>query len=97
MQQIPALQQVDLSTVVVDNLTDQQIKDLFTKAGQYGITQDDLYTELQARGMKPDEIAKLKIRVSRLQSQIPQPVTQPQVTPTPQNLNSLFSLKDTSN
>jgi protein involved in polysaccharide export with SLBB domain len=57
----------NLSNVKVDDLTDDQIRNFIKQLESYGMSQDQLEQVAEARGMKPEEIQKLKIRVAKLQ------------------------------
>jgi protein involved in polysaccharide export with SLBB domain len=64
-----ALAQVDLqniSSINVDNLTDQQLKQLLQKAQNAGVSDTELLQQAQARGMAPGQLQKLQNRVIEL-------------------------------
>jgi protein involved in polysaccharide export with SLBB domain len=63
-QQIPA--NIDFSTVNVDNISDQQLQQLWQKAQQNGLTVDDVVQQAQAKGMPPDQLSKLRDRLNQL-------------------------------
>ena len=65
-QQMPSLEQIDLSGVNVDLLTDEQIRSIYIRSQQMGVMEEDLYTSLQARGMSPAEVNKFRLRVDRI-------------------------------
>ncbi|HTJ10949.1 MAG TPA: SLBB domain-containing protein [Dinghuibacter sp.] len=55
---------IDFSTVNVDNLSDQQLQQLWQKAQQNGLSVDDVVQQAQARGMAQDQAAKLRSRLT---------------------------------
>jgi len=61
-----ALSQIDLSTVKVDQLTDDQIKKIVQKAESLGMTEDQMEAMATAKGMSQEELQKFKERVSKL-------------------------------
>ncbi len=60
--------QYDLSTINVDQLTDDQIQAIISKANQSGMTFDQLENLAIQRGMPADEVEKLKDRIDSIQS-----------------------------
>lgn len=58
----------DLSNIQVDNLTDDQIQQLWQKVQQNGYTMSQLETMALAKGMSQAEITKLKTRINKLSS-----------------------------
>ena len=58
--------QSDLSNVRVDQLTDDQIRRLYTRSQEMGLTEEDLYNTLRSRGMSSDEVNKLRVRIDQI-------------------------------
>jgi len=56
----------NLSTINVDNLSDDQIKQLIAQAQQAGLSQSQLEQQALARGLPQDQLAKLEARMTRL-------------------------------
>ena len=56
----------DLNNVKVDELSDAQVEAIQKKALSSGMTQDQLISAAQAKGMSPNEIEKLKKRIDKL-------------------------------
>jgi len=56
----------DLKSVKVDELSDAQVEAIQKKALASGMTQDQLISAAQAKGMSADEIEKLKKRIDKL-------------------------------
>ena len=56
----------DLTQVKVDELTDEQVKEIQNRAKEAGLTTEDFLKAAQQRGMPASEIAKLKIRLEQL-------------------------------
>jgi protein involved in polysaccharide export with SLBB domain len=56
----------DLSTIKVDDLTDDQIKQLLDKATSNGLTEEQLESQALERGMPAIEVQKLKTRIEKL-------------------------------
>jgi hypothetical protein len=56
----------DLTQVKVDELTDEQVKEIQNRAKEAGLTSEDFLKMAQQRGMPASEIAKLKIRLEQL-------------------------------
>ncbi len=61
-----AAQNKAASSVQVDNLSDDQVKEVAKKVESSGLTQQQAEAAAQAKGMKPEEIQKLKDRVNNL-------------------------------
>lgn len=57
---------IDFSTVNVDNITDQQLQQIWQKAQQNGMSVDDVIQQAQAKGMPADQANKLKDRLSQI-------------------------------
>src|ERR1700753_2033192 len=57
---------IDFSTVNVDNLSDQQLQQLWQKAQQNGLSVDDVVQQAQGGGMYSDQSAKLKSRLTQI-------------------------------
>ena len=55
----------DLKSVKVDELSDAQVEAIQKKALASGMTQDQLISAAQAKGMSADEIEKLKKRIDK--------------------------------
>jgi protein involved in polysaccharide export with SLBB domain len=70
-QQLPS--NIDFSAINVDNLTDQQLQQLWEKAQQNGLSLDDVLQQAQAKGMPADQVAKLKDRLTPIAQNGPQP------------------------
>lgn len=58
--------QTNLADVKVDNLTDAQIRELIIRSEAMGYQEAQLGQMAAAQGMKPEEVEKLKLRVSKL-------------------------------
>ncbi len=58
------LAQTDLSRVNVDQLSEDQIRRLYTRSREMGLTEEELYSGLQARGMPATEVNKLRARIN---------------------------------
>jgi protein involved in polysaccharide export with SLBB domain len=56
----------DISSLKVDDLTDQQLQKLVERASQAGFSEAELFQMAQLRGVPASEIAKLKDRLSGL-------------------------------
>ncbi len=56
----------DLSTVNVDNLTDDQIKQIIQQAQKAGISQSEFDQQALQRGLPPDQLGKLDARIATL-------------------------------
>ncbi len=63
-QQLPS--NIDFSTVNVDNLSDQQLQQLWQKASAAGLSVDDICSQAQAKGMSPDQVDKLRTRLNEV-------------------------------
>ena len=61
----------NLSSVNVDNLTDQQIKKLIQDAQNAGLSDADLLQQARSRGVSPIQIQKLQDRVRDIRSKNP--------------------------
>jgi len=57
----------DLSKVKVDQLSDDQVKAIVSKAKLSGMSQDQIESAAKAKGMPESEIQKLKARIEELQ------------------------------
>jgi protein involved in polysaccharide export with SLBB domain len=66
ISQVSQIPDIDLAKVRVDDLTDDQVKKFVDKAASSGLTQQDLETAAQAKGMKATEIQKLRDRITKL-------------------------------
>ena len=64
------IQNVDLTTINVDNLTDEQIQKFVTKAESSGMTQTQLEELARQRGMSELEIQKLRTRIYSLNPEL---------------------------
>ncbi len=62
-----SLTSTDLSTLNVDDLTDEQIKGYLLQAEERGFTQAQLETLARQRGMSESQISKLRSRIQKLQ------------------------------
>lgn len=67
--QNPDLSSVDLTSVNVDQLTDDQVRQLISRMESSGYTIDQVQTAAIAKGMSPAEFQKLKSRIERVQSE----------------------------
>jgi protein involved in polysaccharide export with SLBB domain len=67
--QIRSLQTQDLSQVRVDDLTDEQIREMIRQAESNGLSDDDLVRLAVTRGMSMAESQKLKSRISSVKAQ----------------------------
>ena len=61
----------DLSSIRVDDLTDDQIRAFLRQVESTGLSEAQLEQVAQARGMKPEEIRKLRERVDKIKKQDP--------------------------
>ena len=68
-QDIQSLRGANLSTVEIDDLTDQQIVKFFERAQESGLTEDQLAIIAQQRGMSSLQISKLRARFAQIQLQ----------------------------
>jgi protein involved in polysaccharide export with SLBB domain len=64
-----AFSQTNYSDIKVDDLSDTQIRQLMEKAESVGYDDAQLEQMASAQGMKPEEIAKLRLRIEKLRSQ----------------------------
>ncbi|MGI4749979.1 MAG: SLBB domain-containing protein [Janthinobacterium lividum] len=62
------INQQNLSSVNVDNLTDQQIKQFLQQAQSSGLSDAELLQQAQNRGMSASQIQKLQARVQNIRS-----------------------------
>jgi protein involved in polysaccharide export with SLBB domain len=69
-QQIP--NNIDFSKVNVDNLTDQQVQQLWAKAQAGGLSVDDVCQQAKTKGMPDDQVEKLRQRLTQVSQQSPQ-------------------------
>lgn len=58
----------NLSSVNVDNLTDQQITQLILQAQKAGLTDDELLQQAQSRGMSGAQVQKLQSRIKDIRN-----------------------------
>ena len=58
--------QTNYSAIQVDNLSDDQVKQIVSKAQASGFSQDQIESMAIAKGMKPAEVQKLKDRIAKL-------------------------------
>lgn len=66
----------DLSKVKVDQLTDAQIRDMYTKFQSSGMSEQEFYSSLAQRGMPSEEVSKLRQRITNIASQSQRPSNQ---------------------
>src|SRR5690606_31312522 len=59
-------QAVDYSNIKVEDLSNEQVLQMMTRAEEQGLSQSEMYEELIAQGMASGEVSKLRIRVNRL-------------------------------
>jgi len=59
---------IDVKTVNFDNLTDDQVSDMYVRANKSGMSQVQLEQLAQQRGMPASEVAKLRDRINELQT-----------------------------
>lgn len=59
----------DLSTVNVDQISDDQIRQLITRIDESGYSMDQLQTMAISRGMSPAEFQKLRNRIEKVRSE----------------------------
>jgi len=74
------LQNIDLKTIKVDQLTDDQIKSLLKKATETGMTQEQLETIAINKGMPTSELNKLRDRINNLKLSETQSTTIQKIT-----------------
>lgn len=67
--QIPDMSGTDLSTINVDQLSDDQIRQLITRMEESGYTLDQLEAAALSRGMSSAEFQKLRARVDKVKSE----------------------------
>ena len=65
-QKSQAAQVPNFSTIRVDDLTDDQVRDFIRQVESTGLTDAQLEQVAKARGMQPDEITKLRARVDKI-------------------------------
>jgi len=70
-----SLSSSDLRSVNVDELSDKQVEQFVKKAGESGLTQQQLEVLASQRGMSQVQIQKLRTRIKQLQSSAITPVT----------------------
>ncbi len=70
ISQTSGINMQNLSSVKVDELTDEQILSFWTKIKSSGISLDRLENEAYKRKMPSDEFAKLKIRIEKVSSSL---------------------------
>jgi len=70
--QSQSLAGTDLTTIKVDNLSDEQLLQYYQQAEQSGYTQTQLENIARQRGMPESEIAKLRRRIKALSSNVGQ-------------------------
>ena len=56
----------DISTIRVDDLTDNQVRELLAKAQASGLSDTDLLQMAQSRGLANTEVEKLRVRIEQL-------------------------------
>src|SRR5690606_11517890 len=61
-----AQQNTDLTTVKVDELTDDQVTELVKRASEAGLGTDEFLQMAQLRGMPSSEVEKLRVRIQNL-------------------------------
>ena len=61
-----AQQNTDLTTIKVDELSDDQVEELVNRANEAGLSVDDFLQMAQLRGMPSIEVEKLRDRISEL-------------------------------
>lgn len=67
--QTPDISSIDLSSVSVDQLSDDQIRQLIAKMEEGGYTIDQLQPVAISKGMSPSEFQKLKYRIEKVRSE----------------------------
>ena len=67
--QTPDLSGTDLSSVNVDQISDDQIRQLITRMEEGGYTLDQLQAGAISRGMSPSEFQKLRTRIEKVRSE----------------------------
>src|SRR5690606_6201430 len=59
-------QAVDYTKLKVEELSNEQILQMMTRAEEQGLSQSGMFEELIAQGMPAGEVSKLRVRVNRL-------------------------------
>lgn len=67
--QVPDLSGTDLSSINVDQISDDQIRQLITRMEEGGYTLDQLQAGAISRGMSPSEFQKLRTRIEKVRSE----------------------------
>lgn len=65
-QQTIAQESIDFTQIRVDELSDDEIENLLSRASEAGLSTQEFLDVAQSRGMPPQEVAKLKIRIEEL-------------------------------
>lgn len=65
--QIPSIETIDLSSVNIDNYSDDQLNVLIERAKQSDSEEKDIYEVLRQKGLAASEIFKLKSRINKLE------------------------------
>ncbi len=65
--QAKAQQNIDLTTIKVDELTDDQVEELVKRASEAGLGADEFLQMAQLRGMPAGEVEKLRSRIQTLE------------------------------
>ncbi len=68
-----AQQTTDLTQLKVDELSDQQIEELISRAAEAGLSPEEFLQMAQLRGMPSAEVAKLKNRIDELNRSVANP------------------------
>ncbi|WP_268033322.1 SLBB domain-containing protein [Algoriphagus sp. PAP.12] len=63
---IQAQQTTDISTIKVDELSDEQVEELLSRASEAGLSTEEFLQMAQLRGMPSSEVAKLRNRIESL-------------------------------
>ncbi|SHO62031.1 SLBB domain-containing protein [Algoriphagus zhangzhouensis] len=63
---IQAQQTTDISTIKVDELSDEQVEELLNRASEAGLSAEEFLQMAQLRGMPSSEVAKLRNRIEAL-------------------------------
>lgn len=63
---ILAQQTTDISTIKVDELSDEQVEELLSRASEAGLSTEEFLQMAQLRGMPSSEVAKLRNRIESL-------------------------------
>jgi protein involved in polysaccharide export with SLBB domain len=63
---IQAQQTTDISTIKVDELSDEQVEELLSRASEAGLGTEEFLQMAQLRGMPSSEVAKLRNRIESL-------------------------------